>query len=850
MPLLAPAPFDTRLGRRLLGSFLICALLPVSALAVLSLRSVARHLREETTAYLRQEAKSFAMAMLERLDLLGDELVDLAAAPPGPPATARGTSSFTAAGRVAADGRGSFLVGSDEPPEVPPAIRARLRSARPALLVAALPGSVAQVTVLVPDGAGGYLWGIVRPQELWKRGSTIPPQVELGLMTTGGVELLGSGGVPAEIEADIVHRWAQQSSGAFTWKGADGEYLATFWTIPMAGNYGTDNWVVSLHQPRAEALAPVGEFATTFLWVVLLSLLAVVIAASSVIRRSLVPLGQLLEATRRVAGQDFTVALPPAPADELGELSVAFSQMAAQLRQHFDRLAAVAHQLEEERARLAGLVEHSPYGVVLVHGEGHVEFTNTLARGYLHQLGVGRSGELHELGGTTLAELAERGDWQELQVDAGGERTYVVAVRALVAAAGSPGAPCDHFVVLRDITEDRDVERQLHQQERLASVGQLAAGMAHDLNNVLQGIGMCADLLRPELSSQAARDDLNTLQRLHERAASLIRQVLDFSRLSDSAPRPMLLVPAVEEVVVLLERTLPATIRLRLAAAADTRDVVVSFDPGQLHQVLANLAVNARDAMPTGGVLEIAVRRAPPPSGRGDGSVCIAVRDSGTGIPVGLQARVFDPFFTTKPVGQGTGLGLSQVYGIVTQHGGIVDLESQPGVGTEVRVVLPVLLAGALSEGTAAAALPAPVAASKSARAAAAGIARVLVVDDEPAVLTLVERYLRGLGLEVTTAGSGREAIERLDGAPAFDLVLCDVVMPEGGGRDVLREVRRRAPGTRVVLMSGYTGVELGGEPGTVQADGWLQKPFAVDELQEIVTGVLGAARSGAAGRS
>ncbi len=394
---------------------------------------------------------------------------------------------------------------------------------------------------------------------------------------------------------------------------------------------------VSLHQPLSAALGPVTGFRAHFLGVVLLSLGVVVLAASPLIRHTLTPLGQLAE----------------------------------------------------ERTRLAGLVEHSPYGVLLLAGDGSIEIANQLGRRYLTLLGVAGGEALTAIAGSSLAALSEQGGWQELAVDGSEPRVFVVAVRDL--GPGSPG----RVLVLRDVTEEHQVQRQLQQQERLASVGQLAAGMAHDLNNVLQGIGLCADLLRPELSSDAAREDLAHLKSLQGRAAALIRQVLDFSRRSASAPRAIGLVAAVEEVLEPLRRTLPATIRLQLSAAAATADVVVSFDPLQLHQVLANLAVNARDAMPEGGVLELNVRLAPAPGGRTGEWVCLAVRDSGIGIPPELQARVFDPFFTTKPIGQGTGLGLSQVYGIVAQHGGVVDLESHPGAGTEVRVLLPIVARGA-----------------------------------------------------------------------------------------------------------------------------------------------------------
>jgi two-component system, cell cycle sensor histidine kinase and response regulator CckA len=196
--------------------------------------------------------------------------------------------------------------------------------------------------------------------------------------------------------------------------------------------------------------------------------------------------------------------------------------------------------------------------------------------------------------------------------------------------------------------------------------------------------------VRPELTTTTATADLDVLQRLQERAAVLIRQVLDFSRKSVTAPRRVNLRLAVEETADLLRRTLPSYLSISVDTPPEGRGWEVQFDPGRLQQVLMNLAVNSRDAMPDGGELRLAITTAP----ELPGWVCLSVRDTGSGISPELLEKVFDPFFTTKPTGQGTGLGLAQVYGIVSQHGGRVELSSRPGRGTEVRVLLPLVTAG------------------------------------------------------------------------------------------------------------------------------------------------------------
>jgi signal transduction histidine kinase len=523
--------------------------------------------------------------------------------------------------------------------------------------------------------------------------------VELSVVTGDGRRLLASGGVPASVERRLLAEVRRGSSGEVSWSDSRGRFLGAYWTLPMEGNYGAGEWVVSLHLPAREAAAPVIAFRKLFPAVVLLALLASVLAASASIRRTLAPLDHLVAATRRLGEQSFAVTLPSSVSADLRELSAAFTAMGERLREQFGRL-------EAERARLSGLVEGAPYGVLLLGGDGRIVLANELARGYLTKLVADPAAPLHAVAGESLDELVARGGWHQVSVPAerAAAREFVLAASELP-ASGDGGS---RLLVLRDVTEETMLQRQLEQGERLAAVGRLAAGMAHDLNNILQGIGMCAELLRAPLAGNAAAlDDLVAMQRLQDRAATLIRQVLDFTRQSPrGAEHPLAVVPVVEETVHLLRRTLSANVQVELEVAPAAREAQVVIDPGRLQQVLTNLAVNARDAMPGGGVLALHVDLLASASEHRQ-QVRVRVRDNGSGIPLELQGKVFDPFFTTKPVGRGTGLGLAQVYGIITQHGGTVELTSTPGEGTEVRLLLP--LAGSREEAASASpALQAP----------------------------------------------------------------------------------------------------------------------------------------------
>jgi signal transduction histidine kinase len=336
----------------------------------------------------------------------------------------------------------------------------------------------------------------------------------------------------------------------------------------------------------------------------------------------------------------------------------------------------------------------------------------------------------------------------------------------------------------------RDAERQLAAAQRMEAVGTLAGGIAHDFNNLLTGIVGFAQVLRERLAGDAeAASDLDEILCGAERAAALTHQLLAFARRQPIAPALV----DVNTLVGDLTRFLRRVVGEHIEVAVDLAPALppVRVDPGQIEQVVMNLCVNARDAMPVGGTLQIETRVIS--AGPGLREVALRVSDTGVGIPAHVREHVFEPFFTTKATGRGTGLGLAVSYGIVKQHGGSITFESEPGRGTRFEIRLPA--APGVAE-VARAAAPAAV---------RGGSERILVADDEPLVRVLAERVLSALGYEVILAEDGADAVEKVRALPdGPDLVVLDVVMPRRRGPDALEEMRRLRPGLRAVFMSGY----------------------------------------------
>ena len=491
--------------------------------------------------------------------------------------------------------------------------------------------------------------------------------------------------------------------------------------------------------------------------------------------------------------------------------------------------------LWENEAQLEGLVQHLPDGVCLLDRERRLTLANPVAQEYLRLLGNGSAGRIVlQLGGRNLEDFLdarEDGLPHEVAVDGPPRRVFEVVTHPI----REEGVEKGWTLVLREVTEEQAVQEKVQRQDRLAAVGQLAAGIAHDFNNMLSVVMGTAQILqmRPDFP-EAFKEDMNVVVAQGQRAAQLVRQILDFSRQTVAQRQAADLTPFLKETVKLLARTLPEHIRIVPEFGAGP--YVVDANLTQLQQVITNLSVNARDAMPDGGnlriglsPLQVAEGKQPPVPGMAPGNwVVWTVLDTGTGMSPEVVARLYEPFFTTKAPGEGTGLGLAQVYGIVKQHKGFIDVASQPGAGTTFTIYLPQVVEEAKEKKAAEQAAP---------RGAGETI---LVVEDQEGVRKVVEGMLEGLGYRVITAGNGQEGLSAYDAhREQIGLVVTDMVMPQMGGLDLFAALKERNPDVRVVLMTGYAS---GGEGGALLPEdiaGLLSKPLSIEQVGQAVREAL-----------
>ncbi|MEO8202114.1 MAG: ATP-binding protein, partial [Gemmatimonadota bacterium] len=413
-----------------------------------------------------------------------------------------------------------------------------------------------------------------------------------------------------------------------------------------------------------------------------------------------------------------------------------------------------------------------------------------------------------------------------------GSRVLLEATAKTHNVGGQPG----RVTALRDITDKRSLEDQFRQAQKMEAVGRLAGGVAHDFNNLLTIITSYSELLLSDLApADPRRNDLDQIRQAAVAAAGLTRQLLAFSRQQVIAPRPIVVAEVVGNIHKMLERLIGEDIDLETHVGQEDSHVIM--DPGQLEQIIMNLAVNARDAMPTGGKLTIEtatvdldalyVRSHWPAT---PGRFCmLAVSDTGCGMSDATRERIFEPFFTTKDPGKGTGLGLATVYGIVKQNHGFIWVYSELGVGTTFKIYLPV----ATEQPQALPTIP-------SSEQLPHGTETILLVEDAAAVRQVVIQILRHCGYTVLDVPDAKAAIEMAKRHPGIiDLLLTDVVMPGMSGRVLAERFATLRPEARVLYMSGYTEDAVVRHGMLTQGINYLQKPFSPATLARRVRQVI-----------
>jgi PAS domain S-box-containing protein len=642
------------------------------------------------------------------------------------------------------------------------------------------------------------------------------------------------------------------------------------WNYGVARRFETVPWTVFYMIPE-DSLKPDIDAVTRQKLVEAAAIILLALAAGSIFTAIfLKPIGSLSKATASLARGDLSARVRMGHADELGRLGMAFDTMAARIESQATDLRSAHDELEERvQERTADLVqardrltteiaersraedryrrffEQNVAGACIVKPDGTIVDCNPA---FARIFGFDSVAEALAANAVTFYSDPEERSTLIRQFQGGGEMRGVVLERRrrdgepvwlvmdAVAEVGPDGALREIRAYMHDITEQRKVEAQLLRAQRMEAVGQLAGGIAHDFNNLLGVMGSYAELaLRDVGADHKAVRRLREIRLAVDRAAALTRQLLTFSRRQPAETRICDLNRIVTELEPMLRRLLGEDVRLIVAPDPEPR--CVEADPGQLEQVVTNLVVNARDAMPDGGRIFVEISRAvldggylkTHPEARAGENVVIAVTDSGEGMDAETQARIFDPFFTTKEPGKGTGLGLSVVYGIVKRFGGHVGVYSEPKRGTVFKVYFP-RVSGSETP-------PAVLTASPE---LATGTESILLIEDDVGLRGVIGEMLREAGYRVWQTADAEAALAAIeDAGGAVDLLLTDVVLPGRSGPRSAVEIRERLPRVRVLYMSGYTDRAVEGFETLPAASRFLQKPFREEELLRRVRDVL-----------
>ena len=503
-------------------------------------------------------------------------------------------------------------------------------------------------------------------------------------------------------------------------------------------------------------------------------------------------------------------------------------------------------QAEQERVLLATAIEQAAEGITIIDRDGTIQYSNPASEsisGYTREELIGqnhsilRSSKYDKAFYEAMMDTLSRGEmWTGHMFNEKKDGTTYKVEASISPIRDNTGTIVYYVIIARDVTREADLETQLRQVQKMEAIGTLAGGIAHDFNNILAAImGYTEMALYDVPEGTSGRRNLEQVLKAGYRGKDLVKQIITFSRRRDEERRPMQISPIVKEALKLLRASLPTTIDFR--QNIKTQSGMVLADPTQIHQVLMNLISNAAYAMrEKGGVLEVSLTdvdiypddAAPPhPDLKPGPFLKLTVSDTGHGIEHAIIERIFDPFFTTKRPGEGTGMGLAVVHGIVKSYGGAILVDSEPGKGSTFDVFFPRIEGNVLPEVDSAAPMP-------------RGNEHILFVDDEADLADMVQQMLERLGYSVVAKTSSLEALEVFKVHPdQFDLVITDQTMPHMAGVDLAKELMRIRPEIPIILCTGFSEVISAEEAKTLGIREFLMKPFATRVLAETIRRVL-----------
>ena len=577
------------------------------------------------------------------------------------------------------------------------------------------------------------------------------------------------------------------------------------------------------------------------------SLLIAVGLGSGIQRLISVPILSLAGTAKQISEKkDYSLRARKVNRDELGFLTDSFNQMVADVEERTLALEQANNSMESEIAERrraeetireqAALLDKAQDSIFLEELDGGIHYWNQSAvRLYGWSVDEVRSRKAAELlfdsrkpePPQARATTIKNGEWIGEMTQITRDNVEVIVESRWTLISDSRGAPKSILYVNSNITERKKLEAQFFRAQRLDSIGRLAGGIAHDLNNLLSPVLMGVSLLKEEVTSETGKSFLDIIQTSAQRGADILKHVLTFARGVGGDRTHIQVRHLIKEMGDFIRETFPRNILFSSHVAPDLH--VIQGDATQIHQIFMNLCVNSRDAMPNGGTLLIEANNhtldpnhpATASGLRAGAYISIKIVDSGSGIPPGSMDKIFDPFFTTKDVGKGTGLGLSVVFGIVKTHGGLITVDSAPGKGTSIEILLP-----ALKDAQATESVKPPATQSGSGEL-------ILIVDDEPAICQLSATILRTKGYQIITAQDGADAIEIFKERQAeISLVLTDVMMPRLDGVELTRALKAIQPNLKVIASTGQAEESRQKELCALGVTGFLRKPYNAQQLQ------------------